>query len=83
MEKEANSYYFSPSEKAILKSLIDKRYGRITTPVDYASEALLPKKDVTTLIEGRIISFKSKDEWPSFSTEDYNEYIISKIRESL
>jgi hypothetical protein len=37
MEIKANSYKLSPSEKAILKRLIDKRYGKITTPVDYES----------------------------------------------
>jgi hypothetical protein len=48
-----------------------------------ASESLLPKKDIITLVEGGLISYKNKGEWPSFSTDDYNEYIISKIRESL
>ena len=37
MEKKASSYKLSSSEKAILKKLIDKRYGKITTPVDYES----------------------------------------------
>ena len=37
MEKKANSYILSSNEKAILKILIDKRYGKITTPGDYES----------------------------------------------
>lgn len=37
MEKKGNTYYFTPVEKRILKSMVDKRYGKETTPTDYDS----------------------------------------------
>ena len=37
MEKKGNTYYFTPLEKRIIKSMVDKRYGKETTPADYDS----------------------------------------------
>ena len=37
MKKTASSYYLNQQERKIIKQLIDKRYGKITTPIDYES----------------------------------------------
>ena len=35
MQKKANSYKFSVAEQSVVKRILDKRYGKTTTPVDY------------------------------------------------
>lgn len=35
MKRKGNTIYFSLAEKKIIKNLIDRKYNKITTPVDY------------------------------------------------
>jgi hypothetical protein len=37
MNKKGNTYYFTLTEKRTIKNLIDKKYGKETTPTDYDS----------------------------------------------
>ncbi len=37
MDKKGNTYYFTLSEKRTIKNLIDRKYGKETTPSDYDS----------------------------------------------
>ena len=38
MKKTSRSYVFDIQERKIIKQLIDKQYGRISTSIDYISE---------------------------------------------
>lgn len=37
MEIKGNTYHFTPAEKRLIKKLIDKKYGKVSTPVDYGT----------------------------------------------
>lgn len=39
MKKKGQFYYFTNSEREIIKKLIDRKFGKITTPADYSSES--------------------------------------------
>jgi hypothetical protein len=55
MNKKGSTYYFNHQEKKTLKYLIDKRYGKITSPADFDSTG-----DYDTGIEGHVKIFTGK-----------------------
>ena len=48
MKRKGNTFYFTPTEKKIIKNLIDRKYNKTTTPVDYDTNSDNPtvEKDV-------------------------------------
>lgn len=55
MKKKGNTYYFTQQEKKTLKYLLDKRYGKITSPTDFDSTG-----DYDTGVEGHVKAFTGK-----------------------
>lgn len=49
MNKKGNTYHFTDQEKKTLKYLVDKRYGKITSPADFDSTG-----DYDTGVEGHV-----------------------------
>ena len=59
MQVKANTYYFSKAEKKQIKKLVDKKYGKISTPIDYDSsygEEDMGMKDEIYRLTGKLIS---------------------------
>lgn len=50
MIKKGNTYYFTPQEKKIIKNLLDKKYGKISSPSDFDSTG----GDYDTGVEGHV-----------------------------
>jgi hypothetical protein len=55
MIKKLNTYYLNPKEKITIKKLLDKKYGKTTSPADFDSTG-----DYDAGVEGHVKAFTGK-----------------------